>query len=239
MIAGYVGGLALLAYELQHTPSLPPPPSGKPTEALPPLEVPPTAIKSIAIYDAILERPLFTRERRPEEPNAPKAEVASAAEPVENIDGFRLTAVLKGLGHTTALIQDQTGKTRLLHAGGRLGKWELKEIQDDRVVLHSDAREETLLVHRFDPVTMQKKAVRRPPGTRRIPRRRLPPPVAAKLPPPVAAALSRPDGSGPDRGEPDNGEPDSGEPDSGEPESGEPDNGGPDDGQPTDSTDSP
>jgi hypothetical protein len=179
MIVAYLAGLGALAYAWQNTPSPPPPPSEQAIEALPPLELPPVAINSIAVYDAITERPLFNAERRPNEVGASSTELANVAEPVDEIDGYRLAAVLKGYGSSTALIEDQSGNTRTLHPGEKLGKWELQEIQDDRVVLLSDARKETLLVHRFDPVVIKKSRnpVRRPSGRPlvRPPRR---PPVA-------------------------------------------------------------
>ena len=189
VIVAYLAGLGMLVYELQKSPSAPPPPPKQAVEALPPLELPPIAINSIAIYDAIIERPLFNADRRPDPVDATPTEVVNAAEPVDEVDGYRLAAVIKGFGNSTALIEDSSGNTQTLHPGEKLGKWELQEIQDDRVVLLSGTRQETLLVYRFDPVVPNQKPTRRPPSVpqrnaRTLRRPALLPPVPADRKPP-------------------------------------------------------
>ena len=73
----------------------------------------------------------------------------------------------------TALIEDRSGRTRILHLGDELGEWRLEQILDDRVVMASDGKRETLLVHRFDPIVTEQGTIRarRPtparPATRR------------------------------------------------------------------------
>jgi hypothetical protein len=185
MIVGYVAGLGMLGYELQREPTLPPPPTGQAGGPIPALEVPPSEIKSIAAYDAINERPLFTPSRRPDEVAAGNDEAPAVADTTDNIDGYRLAAVLKGFGNNTALIEDPSGQTQTLHQGERLGKWEVLEIQDDRVTVLLDSQRKTLLVHRFDPVATQFNPRRRPasaPTGRRLIRPPVTPPAAAPIP---------------------------------------------------------
>lgn len=178
LIVGYVAAIGLGAYELKRAPSLalPPAPPEQAAQALPPLELPPEVIRSLAAYDAIIERPLFSSDRRPEAEEAAAAQSASgpAEEGAVEIDGFRLTAVLRDGSSTTVLIEDKTGKTRALHAGDRLGSWQLGEILDDRVALVADGRRETLMVYDFSPKT-KARPVRR--DYRRIPQLPRPRPV--------------------------------------------------------------
>lgn len=178
MTIAFVAGGALLAYELQREPTLPPPPDAQTAAAVTPLELPPNEIRSLAAYEAISERPLFSPQRRPQTVDAGPAGTSAQAQATENIDGFRLTAVLKGAGSNTALVEDESGKTRSVHQGERLGKWQVQEILDDRIVVMLDAQRKTLLVHRFDPVQSKQTIRRRPnqsasrrtlPQSRRIP----------------------------------------------------------------------
>jgi len=156
MVVGYLVGLGMLFNELRHSPTVPATTEAPSTESLPPLELPPNEIKSVAVYDGITERPLFNPERRPQSSDTLQRLPESRTLPVDQIDGYRLAAVLRGLGSATALIEDPSGDTRTLHSGERMGKWKLQEILDDRVVLQSGDRRETLLVHRFDPVVVKK-----------------------------------------------------------------------------------
>jgi hypothetical protein len=171
LIAGYVGALALGAYELQRAPFVPPPPPKQGVEPPTPLQMPVDDIESLAAYDAIIERPLFRRDRQP----ATETSVSSSTEPrvtKDEIAGMRLAAVLKGVDILTALLEDQTGKTKILHQGDQLGGWRIDEILDDSIVVVSGERKETLLVHRFDPVSTNRTSRRRPlPTNRKITRR--------------------------------------------------------------------
>ena len=160
LIAGYAGALALGAYELQRTPELPGQAPGESSITLPPLELPPEDILQIAQFDAIVERPLFSRERQPETTPVEAATSPQTRVKVDDITGLRLTAVLRDADRLTALLEDRSGVTKILHPGDQLGGWQLKEIQDDRVVMESDGRQETLLVHRFDPVRVKQGTIR-------------------------------------------------------------------------------
>jgi hypothetical protein len=188
LIVGYVAALGLGVYELRgaNALSLPPAPPKQPAQALPPLEIPPDVVRSIAAYDTIIERPLFNPERRPKPPAAESAETENLpeAERVE-IDGFRLTAVLRIADQTTVLIEDRAGKTLTLHAGEPLGNWRLDEILDDRVVLAADGRRETLMVYDFSrpavkapaaaPIQRAKRQVKRQPVQQAAPAKRVRP----------------------------------------------------------------
>jgi hypothetical protein len=171
LVVAYLAVLGLGVYELRRAPALstPPAPPAQPALALPPLEIPPDAVRSIAAYDAIIERPLFSPDRRPSPPAAESVQTGNSlpkAGSVE-IDGFRLSAVLRNADQTTALIEDRSGKTLTLHAGERLGDWRLDQILDDRAVLIAAGRRETLMVYDFSKpaaaAVRARAAKRRPP----------------------------------------------------------------------------
>lgn len=191
LLAGYLAGAGLLAYELQPTPPLAPPSPEQTVHAPPPVELPPIAINNVAIYDAIIERPLFSPDRRQEdESDTPVASPApQRVAAAEGIDGFRLAAVMKEPGSVTVLIENPSGETLALHQGDKLGSWQIEEILDDRVVIVSDTRRETLMVYRFDPVVERQRPKPAPDMLRRrllqVPSRR--PPGADRAPsnPPV------------------------------------------------------
>jgi hypothetical protein len=166
---GYLSGLGLLGYLLRDAPPAPSDPTETVGVAVPPLELPQSTISTLAAYDAIVERPLFDPARRP----GVAAEIAASpddegADAVEEVDGFRLAAVLKGLGSTTALIEDELGTTQILRPGERLADWVLAEILDDRVVLTADGRRETLRVYQFDKAAVRPRVARRPAPGRRL-----------------------------------------------------------------------
>ena len=160
MLGGYISALALGAYELQRDPFVPPPPPKQVVEPLPPLQMPVDDIESLAAYDAIVERPLFRQDRQPRSDTPAPSRTQNRTQ-TDEIAGMRLAAVLKGPDSLTVLLEDQSGKTKILHRGDQLGRWRIEEILDDSIVVVSDGRKETLEVHKFDPV-----------NTKRIPRRR-------------------------------------------------------------------
>lgn len=174
LIGGYIGALALGAYELQRVPDIPEGTPAQGANPLPPLDISSGMIKNIAAFDAIAERPLFSRERQPESPtqNSNRTQPTNIT---EEIKGMRLAAVLKGPDSLTVLLEDASGETRILHQDDRLGKWRVSEILDDRVVMESDGRRETLLVHQFSPGYTLKTPRRRPTTSgRKIARRPAP-----------------------------------------------------------------
>ena len=180
LVFAYLAVLGLGAYELRRAPalSLPPAPPEQPAQALPPLEIPPDVVNSIAAYDEIIERPLFNADRRPKPAGSEVAATGSDLPKEERveIDGFRLSAVLRIAERTTVLIEDRKGQTLTLHAGEPLGNWRLDEILDDRVVLIADGRRETLMVYDFSkpvvaaaPKQRANKRPTRPPKKRPAP----------------------------------------------------------------------
>lgn len=172
LIVGYIGALALGAYELQRDPFVPIPPSEHAVESPPPLQIPVDDIESLAAYDAIVERPLFRRDRLPES----ETQVSNRTQPrpaQDDVTDMRLAAVLKGPDSLTALIEDQTGATKVLHQGEQIGRWRIDKILDDSVVVVSNGNKKTLLVHRFDNLSARRTLRRRPPGpTKRTSTRR-------------------------------------------------------------------
>jgi len=183
LVGAYIGALALGAYELQRVPFLPPPPPKQAVEPPPPLQMPVDDIESLAAYDAIIERPLFRRDRQPET-DTPAPSRTQTGTKTDEIAGMRLAAVLKGPDSLTVLLEDQSGKTKILHQGDQLGRWRIDEILDDSIVVVSDGRKETLEVHRFDPVSKKRVSRRRPATTNRNTTRRpsrAAPPEPAKV----------------------------------------------------------
>jgi len=187
LIGGYIGALALGAYELQRVPDVPEGTPAQGANSLPPLDVSPGVIKSIAAFDAITERPVFSRERQPESPTQDSNRTQTTNK-TDEIEGMRLAAVLKGRDSLTVLLEDASGETRILHQDDRLGKWRVSEILDDRVVMESDGRKETLLVHQFNPGYTVKTPRRRPATSRRQITRR---PAPTITPTPRATAPRR------------------------------------------------
>jgi len=187
LVAGYISALALGAYELQRDPFVPPPPPKQVVEPLPPLQMPVDDIESLAAYDAIIERPLFRRDRQPVSDTPAPSRTQTRAK-TDEIAGMRLAAVLKGPDSLTVLLEDGSGKTKILHQGEQLGRWRIDEIRDDSIVVVSDGRKETLEVHRFDPVSTKRTSRRRPPQTnRKITRRPSRKAVEKPSRPPTAA----------------------------------------------------
>jgi len=177
LIGGYIGALALGTYELQRVSSIPAGVAGQATAPLPPLEIQPDAIKGIEAFDAIVERPLFNRERQP----PAIIQSTDEAQPKvrrQNTERMRLTAVLKEADRLTVLIEDQFGETQILHKGDKVGDWQVAEILDDRVVIRSEGKKKTLKVHQFDAVNISRSAPQRRPVTRRQVTQRPPVPVA-------------------------------------------------------------
>lgn len=174
LVVGYIGAIGLGAYELQRTPAAVPESSGQAVRNLPPLDLPTTAIRNIAAYDAIIERPLFAQDRRPPA-GADAVQIEQkprGGDPSTGIEGLRLTAVLNDRGSMTALLEDRSGKTRALQLGEQLGDWRVQEILDESVVIVSDKGQETLVVHQFDPVVPSRNLRQAPDSTgRRITRR--------------------------------------------------------------------
>ncbi len=169
VLAGCAAAILAGVYEWQRVPDDPAEEALRRIEPLPPLEVPPQAISSLAAYEAIVERPLFNPQRRPAAPDqvADDSE-ARPAGAITDATGWRLTAVLREAERRTVLIEDRAGRTLALRKGDRLGDWKLEEIADDSVVIVSASQRKTLALHQFEPIA--KKRPRRP-GTRRITRR--------------------------------------------------------------------
>lgn len=165
LIGGYIGALALGAYELQRVPSVPGGVSGQAAESLPPLEIRPDTIKSIEAFDAIIERPLFNSDRQPPTIAQGSDEPQPPARSQKN-ERMRLTAVLKETKSLTALIEDQSGETIILHEGDKFGEWRVAEILDDRIIIESEEKKQILEVHQFDLVNTRRSARRRLPVAR-------------------------------------------------------------------------
>ena len=69
ILAGCAAAIVAGVYEWQRNPEVPGDEALRKIEPLPPLEVPPQAISSLAAYEAIVERPLFNPQRRPPAPD--------------------------------------------------------------------------------------------------------------------------------------------------------------------------
>lgn len=171
VLAGCAAAILAGAYEWQRVPDDPGDEALRKIEPMPPLEVPPQVISSLAAYEAIVERPLFNSNRRPPAPDQVADD--NATRPVAGVTdatGWRLTAVLREAERHTVLIEDQTGRTLALRKGDSLGDWKIEEIADDRVIIVTGSQRKTLSLHQFEPLAKKRPRTRRP-TSRRITRR--------------------------------------------------------------------
>lgn len=180
VLLGCVAAIVVGAVEWRRDtvdPKQEPPREAKP---LAPFEIPPQSINSLAAYEAIVERPLFTPGRRPPVANAPdEHDAADAMNPIADPSGLRLSAILCHADRQTVLIEDQTGETQILHRGDRIGNWRIEEIADDQIVIVAGAQRQSLMLHQFEPLPAQRRTT---PVNRRTFRRPTELPVARRAP---------------------------------------------------------
>jgi hypothetical protein len=161
LAAGYLAGLAALGVELRREPTMPKPVPGQQIVPIADIEMVPPAVSSVAVYDEIIERPLFTPQRRPQ--SAMQTVSAPRGNTIDQIDGYRLTAIIRGYGKTTLLVEDPSGVTQTLHEGDKIGEWQLKDIRDESATIVLDTQQKTLIVHQFGPAPRVGKQVRESP----------------------------------------------------------------------------
>jgi hypothetical protein len=182
----YAGGLGWAAYELQR-------PAANTAEdiepkavVLPEISMPIAFSATIDAYNAITERPLFSSDRKPR--TAVVAEEPTAELPIPDalpvdMAGMRVSAIFRGSGTLSALIELYDGETQLVRQGDKVGNWEVLEILDDRIVLGGLGQRRTLEVYQFSQVAPPPPA---DPRTLRRSRRALPPtpiPNGTRVPP--------------------------------------------------------
>lgn len=187
---GYVAGFAVIAQQLLQ-PSIR---DSGPAEPVPinlsEAVAPPMVSLSREVYDAIIERPLFRSDRSPVS-DADTTSVPVPSEQAErsaDLSGLRLSAVVRGPGVMTALLELPGGDSRSVVAGDRVENWTVEEILDDRLVLTHLGQRVTLNVHDFaylknrPPPRARAVAERRRPTSRRLPRTRSRQPEASRPP---------------------------------------------------------
>jgi hypothetical protein len=125
-------------------------------------------LEPLASFEAMVERPLFSRSRRPQPPRnaAADARTGNAGAP------FLLSGVIVAGTTRVAFLQPRSQpKTLRVMEGETVDGWKIEKILPQRVVIgNGDAREELLLQDRIAPATadgrLQPRAGRRPPPGR-------------------------------------------------------------------------
>lgn len=182
LVVGYVAGSAVITQQLLQ----PSTPDLGPVEPVPinlaEATVPPPVSLSLEVYDAIVERPLFRSDRSPApevDPNTVPTESLVQNESSADITGLRLSAVIRGTGVMTAVLELPGGESRTVAKGDRVENWTVDEILDDRLVLTYRDQRVTLDVHDFSYLKNRAPspraraiAERRRQATRRLPRTR-------------------------------------------------------------------
>lgn len=169
-----------LMYELTWTPQIPAPPApvtdADPATPPPGMEVQPRDLTKLR---ATLERPLFDDDRRPNavaDAGGPAPEPAAPAK----LPPVRLSAVIVAAdGSRTALLQPDGQEPQRVRQGEQVAGWQVDEIGDEAVVLHSGSERSAVPLRVFEPKAT--KASARPAAPRRAGE-------TARRPPPKAAA---------------------------------------------------
>jgi general secretion pathway protein N len=121
-------------------------------------------------YASIVERPLFRPDRKPEPLSDEPAGTLGPEASVE-LSAFDLSAVLITSETVSAWVRDPTQlKLRRLRIGDDLQGWSVTDIQEDRVLLERQGRQDALVLRDYSkpaPATA-------PPAARKVPPR--PPP---------------------------------------------------------------
>jgi hypothetical protein len=143
-----LGAAAILCAVLAVWPWIVPPlPATRPLAA-PPASTPSPALAALPLltgYGAIVERPLFSRSRRP-----PAGAAAALGPSIES--RYRLLGIVAAGPKKKAFVAD--GARRLdITEGDTLDGWTVKEIGPDRMVLASPAGEATLRLKPVAPET--------------------------------------------------------------------------------------
>ena len=107
--------------------------------------VQPLAIPPIVAYREVVERPLFSDTRRPQDRPADK----TAAAPVAQIASqWRLTGiVLAGENSSAHIVGTRDNKTVRLQAGMQLDGWRLDKVERDHAVFSLNGRQSILRLH--------------------------------------------------------------------------------------------
>ena len=107
-----------------------------------------TFTSSIDRFDAIVQRPLFSPDRRPVPPEeGPKT--GDSRNSSINISGLRASAIFETPGTITALIEQTRGEPKIVQKGDLVGSWEVLEILDDQLILGRGGERQTLHVYDF------------------------------------------------------------------------------------------
>lgn len=132
-------------------PVIAPPPSANPSGEEPEVSIdPPVEPDALARYQEIVERPLFSRNRRPPveiEEEEPEEEVVEE-EPLEPLKGV-LQAVIATEGKRLALLEDDDGDMHWLRPGEAIQGWMLEEINAGSAVFVHDGEQQTLRLREY------------------------------------------------------------------------------------------
>ncbi len=128
-------------------------------------------------YAAVIERPLFRPDRRPED-DAAEAEPEPVPEERTDLAGMDLTGVLISPQVTTAWVKDPSQPAPVrLRLGEDLQGWTVKGILADRLVLERQGTTDEIILRAFESQGSAAPPAQVPAGRRPAPRRVAPKPV--------------------------------------------------------------
>ena len=131
-------------------------------------------------YSAIIERPLFRPDRKPEPAADEGSTTAADTEPAAELSSLDLSAVLITPELASAWVRDPSQpKLRRLRVGDDFQGWSVLDILEDRVLLERQGRRDALILRDYanaPPAPMPVgKAAPRPPSRAPSPGRAAPP----------------------------------------------------------------
>jgi len=169
LLLGIVSTLGWGAFELQRNNvpeeiSAAAPPSARVIQ----IDLPQPSESLLEDYESIVERPLFYADRKlPRE--LPRQESGVAQAPILSTPPeLRLTAIVIEDDQAVALAEDPSGTARRLRKGEDVSGWEIKNIEEQTLILTNNGREHQIPLRKFDEVSPPR-AVASP--TRRFDRR--------------------------------------------------------------------
>jgi hypothetical protein len=157
-------------FELMRTPEAPPSPN--------PSEIPPSDltvpkltldVPALTEFSATLERPLFSKSRRPAEPEADDGAEKTPEETPKVAAPVRLSAVIIEEDEKSAFLEETRSRmSKRVREGEQFEGWTLLEVRDDAVVLESLGKRSEVELRNFEvpppPPKVRPRRPRRRPG---------------------------------------------------------------------------
>lgn len=159
-------GLGLLVHDELMNPPAPPAARGPQSEAATVEPLPPEPAVSLAPLEdfaAIVERPVFSRSRRPD-----AAPAQPAPEPVKRVPEFSLAGtIIAEHGRFALAVTEYDGSPVRVAEGRSIDGWTVARIESDRVLLRRGDREHLMILEFYSPSQPAPAVTRRTAGDRR------------------------------------------------------------------------